>query len=136
MSTLRVFPPVPAARSKSTQAFGQQVELLEGDDVVAHGRWLCSADISEGVVQILELTVSPTRARRGHGRQVMSAITEEAKRYFESRKVRLRRIWIAVEQKRQVIGRSFLMKFGFHHVGTVHEMLKDEDMLIYMRTFD
>jgi hypothetical protein len=43
---------------------------------------------------------------------------------------------MAVEQKRQVNGRSFLMQFGFNHVGTISQLLKREDLLIYMRTFD
>ena len=32
--------------------------------------------------------------------------------------------------------RSFLMQFGLHHVGTIQELLKDEDLLMYMRTLD
>jgi ribosomal protein S18 acetylase RimI-like enzyme len=129
-------PPAPPPRSKSEGSFHQIIRLVDGPETIAQAHWQCGGDISEGVAQILELTVSPARRRQGHGRKVMDAITAQAKAYFQSRKVPLRRIWITLEQKRQVIARSFLMKFGFHHVGTVHEMLKDEDMLIYMRTFD
>jgi ribosomal protein S18 acetylase RimI-like enzyme len=103
---------------------------------VGQARWMCWGEPGQGVAQILELTVSPAYGRKGHGRVLMNAVTEQALAYFKLRKVRLRRIWMAIAQEGQVIGRSFLMKFGFHHVGTVHELLVDEDLLIYMRTFN
>jgi hypothetical protein len=43
---------------------------------------------------------------------------------------------MTIEQKGQVIARSFLMQFGFNHVGTIAEVLKGEDLLIYLRTFN
>jgi hypothetical protein len=134
MPTLRYSP--PTARKETGIAFQQLIELLEGDQPIAHARWMCAADVSQGVVQILELTVPANQGRRGNGRILMNALTEQARDYFKLRKSKLRRIWMAIEQEGQVIGRSFLMKFGFHHVGTVHELLEDEDMLIYMRTFN
>jgi ribosomal protein S18 acetylase RimI-like enzyme len=134
MATLRLSPPV--SQKGSSGAFQQLIELLEGERAIAHARWMCGGDVSQGVVQILELTVPPEQGRRGHGRILMNALTEQARDYFQLRKSTLRRVWMAIEQEGQVIGRSFLMKFGFHHVGTVHELLDDEDMLIYMRTFN
>jgi len=134
MSTVHISPAV--SLRTTVGAFQQSIELREGDELIGNARWICSGDSSEGVVQILELNVSAGRGRRGNGRALMDHLTQQAKDYFKLHNIKLRRIWIVIEQKRQVIGRSFLMKFGFHHVGTVHEMLKDEDLLVYMRTFD
>ena len=126
----------PAARSKSDGSFIQSVRLMDGEQVLAQARWQVSGEAAQGVAQLLELTVIESRRRQGHGRRVMDAVAGQAQEYFRSRKLPLRRLWVAIEQKRQVIGRSFLMQFGFNHVGTVGEMLKDEDLLVYMRTFN
>ena len=126
----------PPLRSKSVESFCQTVRLLDGEELVAYARWQLTGDLSNGVAQLLELTVAEPRRRQGHGRRVMDAVVGQAEEYFRSRKLPLRRLWVAIEQKRQVIGRSFLMQFGFNHVGTVGEMLKDEDLLVYMRTFN
>ena len=126
----------PPARTKPVGPFLQSIRLADGEEVVGHARWQASFDPSHGAVQILDLTVSPTRRRQGNGRRLMDAITAQANEYFRCRKSRLRRVWIPVDQKAQVVARSFLMKFGFHHVGTIQELLRDEDLLMYMRTFD
>jgi ribosomal protein S18 acetylase RimI-like enzyme len=126
----------PPARTKTTENFIQSVRLMDGKELIAHARWQCAVDPAHGVAQLLELTVVASRQRQGHGRRVMDAVTAQASEYFRSRKSQLRRIWLAVEQKRQVIGRAFLMQFGFNHVGTVSELLKDEDLLVYMRAFN
>ena len=52
------------------------------------------------------------------------AVVEQARPFFKSRGAKLRRIWLAVEQKTQVIARSFLMKHNFHHTASVSELLK------------
>jgi ribosomal protein S18 acetylase RimI-like enzyme len=110
--------------------------MMDGEELIAHARWQTSSDPAQGVAQLLELWVSPAHRRVGNGRKVMDAVVAQAMDHFRSRKSLLRRLWLAVEQKRQVNGRSFLMQFGFNHVGTVSELLKDEDLLIYMRTFN
>jgi GNAT superfamily N-acetyltransferase len=126
----------PPARSKAPEPFLQSIRLADGDQLIGQARWQASFDSSQGVAQILDLTVSPAYRRKGNGRRLMEAITAQATEHFKCRKSRLRRLWIPIHQKSQVIARSFLMQFGFHHVGTVQELLKDEDLLIYMRTFD
>jgi GNAT superfamily N-acetyltransferase len=126
----------PAARSKSDGSFIQSVRLMDGEQVLAQARWQVSGEAAQGVAQLLELTVAEGRRRQGHGRRVMDAMTAQVREHFSSRKVTLRRVWVAIDQKRQVIGRSFLMQFGFNHVGTIGELLRDEDLLVYMRTFD
>lgn len=129
-------PPAPAVPSKTAEPFFQSIRLVDGRELLGQARWQCAADPSQGVVQLLALSVSPPYRRQGHGRRLMDAVVGQGMEYFQVRKLRLRRVWVAIEQKRQIIARSFLMQFGFNHVGTVSELLKDEDLLIYMRTFD
>ena len=126
----------PLSKSKSPDPFLQTLKLTIGNQPIAQARWLCSTDPAQGVVQLLELTVHPDHRRQGHAHRLMEALTQQAQTYFKNQKSRLRRIWTPIEQKYQVIARSFLMQFGFNHVGTVSELLKDEDLLIYMRTFN
>jgi GNAT superfamily N-acetyltransferase len=127
----------PSVRAGATgETFFQTLRLTAGDELIAQARWLVNTDPSHGAAQIVEFTVSPNHRRKGHGHFLMEALTTQATEFFALRKSRLRRVWLSLEQKRQVIARSFLMQFGFNHVGTVSELLKREDLLIYMRTFD
>ena len=134
MPDLLIEPPLP--RAKSRDPFLQTLKLTVGSDPIAQARWLCSTDPAQGVAQLLDLTVHPDHRRQGHAHRLMEALTQQAQTYFKNQKSRLRRIWTPIEQKHQVIARSFLMQFGFTHVGTVSELLRDEDLLVYMRTFD
>ena len=135
MPKLTFDPPVrPTAATADT--FLQTIRLTTGDEQIAQARWLTTTDPAHGVVQILDFSVAPAHRRKGHGHFLMESLTAQATEYFALRKTRLRRAWLALEQKRQVIARSFLMQFGFNHVGTISQLLKREDLLIYMRTFD
>lgn len=128
-------PPLPPTLS-GDDTFVQTIRLHDGPTLIGQARWHCATPPAQGVVQILELSVAEPHRRQNHAHTLMDAVTKQAKSYFKQHGRKLRRLWLTLEQERQVLGRSFLMKFGFHHVGTVHEMLKDEDMLVYMRTFD
>jgi GNAT superfamily N-acetyltransferase len=120
----------------SPDTFVQTIRLTRDREVIGQARWHCAVDPAQGIAQLLELTIAPPHRRQEFGRRLMEAVTAQASQFFKSRQSRLRRVWISIEQEQQVIGRSFLMQFGFHHVGTVQELLKGEDLLIYMRTFD
>jgi GNAT superfamily N-acetyltransferase len=126
-------PPVSAT---TTDPFLQTIQLNAGDQIIARARWISGAEPAEGVVQVLELTVAPAHRRQGHGKRLMNLLTDQCRQHFKLRTAKLRRQWIAVDQKRHVIARSFLMGFTFNHVATVKELLKDQDLLTYMRTFD
>lgn len=133
MPTLRFTPPVTV---KSIDPFIQSIELVEGEQVIGQARWISTDQPAQGVVQILELTIKEALRRHGHAKRLMEALTNQARDHFKLRRAALKRIWLTIDQKRQVNARSFLMKFGFHHVGTIKELLKDEDVLIYMRTMN
>src|SRR5688572_10079996 len=126
----------PKVSAKAADPFVQTIRLLQGDQVIGRARWITAPDPAEGIVQILELTVADPDRRNGNGRRLMEALAQQAHEHFKLRNQKLRRIWLGVNQKGQVTARSFLMKFTFNHVGTVPNLLQDEDMLIYMRAFD
>src|SRR6188474_2041952 len=99
----------PPVERKSAELFLQTIRLAQGDQELGRACWIAGQEVQEGVVQIIELTVTPGNWRKGHGQRLMEALTEQCRKYFKLRKSRLRRIWVAVDQKRHVIGRSFLM---------------------------
>ncbi|HYE19331.1 MAG TPA: GNAT family N-acetyltransferase [Tepidisphaeraceae bacterium] len=130
-------PPIEAGVTPDAgDVFVQTIELRDGDRLLARAKWSSNPDTAVGVAQLLELWVAPESRRQGNGRRLMEELTRQAVGYYKARKSRLRRVWAAIAQKRDVIARSFLMRYTFHHVGTVKELLRDEDMLVYMRTMD
>ena len=126
----------PPLSAKSQDPFLQTIRLMDGDKEIARSRWISEQEATEGLVQIVELRVTPAYRRQGHGKRLMEVLVQQCREHFKLRKTRLRRIWLALDQKRNVIARSFLMRYTFNHVATVRELLKDEDLLIYMRAFD
>lgn len=135
MPSLLCDPPLPPTAAGSGP-FVQSLRLMEGKIVIAAARWHSGTTTSQGVVQIIDLAVAPEHQRKGHGARILKECYRQATDFYKARKAKLRRAWIAVEQKRHVIARAFLTQQGFHHVGTVQELLRDEDLLIYSRTFD
>jgi ribosomal protein S18 acetylase RimI-like enzyme len=127
-------PPIPP--KPPADGFLQTIRLSDGGRVVGVARWHVRPGSTDGVAQLLDLTVPTTRARHGHGRQLMHAVYAQVQAYFRARRIVPRRLWIAVEQKTQIIGRSFLTGLGFHHVATVSNLMKDQDALVYTRSFD
>ena len=127
-------PPLPSKTSQD--GFVQTIRFMDGDRQIGLARWYASANIADGTVQILELSIAPNHARKGHGNQLLDDLIAQCQSYFRARKSTFRRLWMMVEQKRQVIGRSFLTGHGFHHVGSMKDLLVDQDGLIYMRGMD
>ncbi len=117
-------------------AFVQTVELRENGVLLGRAIWAAPSDLSQGVAQIVDLTVPDDRRRNGFGGQLILAVVEQAQIYFKSRGAKLRRLWFSVEQKSQVNARAFLMKHNFHHTASISELLIKQDALIYTRAFD
>jgi GNAT superfamily N-acetyltransferase len=88
------------------------------------------------VVQILEFWIDPAFRRKGNGRRLMRGLVEQARVLHAIRKEPLRRLWIGVGHKTQVVGRSFLTCEGFHHISTTGGLMLDEDQLIYVKSLD
>jgi ribosomal protein S18 acetylase RimI-like enzyme len=116
--------------------FLQTVALSQNNRAVATARWHVAPDAPDGVVQLLDFTVVPVRRRQGLGKQLLAALVEQCHAYHRARQVPLRRVWISLRQKQHVIARAFFMSQGFTHIATIKDLLKDEDALIYIRTFD
>ena len=132
-------PPVNArdARdAREARGFTQCIALVERDQSIALARWHAPREANDGVMQILDLIVAPEHGRKGHGRALLRAAIEQASEYFRARELRLRRVWILVQQKQQVIGRAFFTQNGFHHVATIPDLLRDQDALVYVRSMD
>ena len=125
-----------AADVEAGNAFVQTLELRENGVLLGRAVWAAPSDLSQGVAQIIDLTVPEDRRRKGLGSQLIVAVVEQARPFFKSRGAKLRRIWLSVEQKTQVNARSFLMKHNFHHTASVSELLMKQDALIYTRAFD
>src|SRR2546429_9948276 len=112
MPDLVIHPPAPRKSSKSADSFVQTIDLMDGPTRIGRARWQCVSDLSQGVVQILELTVAPRLRRRGHAHRLMEAITTQAGGYFKAGGARPGGGWIATEQERPGFARSSRREFG------------------------
>ena len=126
-------PPLPPAVA-GVETFGQTIRLIDGDTLLATARWIAPTS-SVGSVQLLELHVDTKVRRAGHGRRVIQHLLDQAVKFHTARKTPLRRIWVGVGHKSQVIGRAFLTGEGFHHVGSAGGLFGDEDMLVYVKAY-
>lgn len=117
------------------EPFIQTVRLVDNAATIATGHWYATGG-ADGVVQIVDLHVAPALRRQGIGGQLLDAVVAQAAEYHKRRRVKFRQIWIAVEQKRQVIGRAFLMEHNFHHIGTIADIYREQDVLIFKKSMD
>ncbi len=142
MSELSYEPPLLPTRTtargapapQSSSGFVQSITLREGTQTIGTARWHAPSS-EDGVAQLLELATWPPHQRRGHGRQLLLAVIGQAREHFHSRGLKLRHMWLGVEQKSQVNARAFLTANGFHHVSTVQDLLRKQDLLIYIKSF-
>jgi len=126
-------PPVPS--KISDRLFVQTIVLKDDDRTLGRAVWSATAP-TQGVVQILEFCIDPAFRRKGNGRRLMRGLVEQARALHAIRKEPLRRLWIGVGHKTQVVGRSFLTCEGFHHISTTGGLLSNEDQLIYVKSLD
>jgi ribosomal protein S18 acetylase RimI-like enzyme len=109
------------------------VQLLDGDRPVGRATWAIT-DPDEGLIQVLSITITPADQRRGHGRQLLQAMYAAARAELGTQP--LRRAWIGVGNKVHVVARAFLTGEGYHHVGSNSGIYRDQDLLIYVKSFD
>ena len=133
-------PPMPSLTFDPplSRAPGLIQTVRASDSAVPTGMavWHSPVEATDGVAQILDFTIPPTHRRRGHGKRLMVAVVGQFVAYHRLREIAPRRLWLTVRQKNQVVARAFLISQGFVHVATVTELLRDEDALVYVRTFD
>jgi ribosomal protein S18 acetylase RimI-like enzyme len=132
---MQSFESTPPITIKTTGTFVQTIQLKDGDHQLGRAIWT-AADPSQGVIQILELWVDPKARRAGHATQLYHQLIANAREFHKLRKEPLRRVWISMAHKSQVIGRSFLTGQGFHNISTTGGVLQDEDQLIYVKSLD
>jgi GNAT superfamily N-acetyltransferase len=132
MATFSYEPPLPPL---APDAFVQTVHLSEEGERIGAATWVIP-DIEAGVLQILTMEIAQPHRRRGHGKRLLSEVLKQGNALCKTRKRKLRKSWMLLRHKGQVVGRSFLTGQSFHHVTTVSHLLKDEDGLVYIRAFD
>lgn len=115
--------------------FVQTVRLTDGDTPIAHGYWHASPT-RLGAIQIVDLYVEKSHRRRKMGGHLLRAILEQAGEYHRRQRRTLRQIWFPIAQKKEIVARAFLAEHNFHHVATISEMLRDEDILVFKRSLD
>ena len=128
-------PPLPRAIDARSNSFLQRIDLRDARHPIGHAVWHL-IDLDEGVVQLVELTIDPKLRRRGHAGALLNESIAQAKAMCKLRRVPLRRLWVALGQKSQVHARAFLTRHGFHHTSSVTDLLRDQDLLVYVRSFD
>jgi ribosomal protein S18 acetylase RimI-like enzyme len=132
---MAVFTYEPALPPVAPDAFVQTIRLADEGKPVATATWSLPA-IDAAVLQILTFEVAKDHRRHGHAKSLMTEMLRQGTLLCKSRKKKLRKAWILVRQKEQVVGRAFLTGQSFHHVATLPNLLKDEDGLVYVRAFD
>ena len=126
-ANIRLSPPISAT---TTLPVIQKIELLEAGDVIASATWFTTG--TDGLIQLLSVEVALDHRRRGVGSRLFAVLLKEANLFFRSRGGRLRRVTACAEQKSHIIARAWLTHLGFHHVQTLTNTLKDQDVLVYL----
>ena len=125
---LRLTPP---ANATVALPFLQGVELLNDlGTPIARCVWFTTG--TDGVMQLLHVEVDPAERRKGVGSKAFKLTMKEADLFFRSRGGRLRRVFCNVEQKSHIVFRAWLTKNGFHPTNTMTNVLKKQDLMVYL----
>ena len=125
-------PPITAKTAEGP--FGQQITILDNGKQIGLARWHC--DAVEGLMQVLDLTISSDHRRNKLGTRMLHTAIEQARQLHRFRKTKIRRVWFGLAQKTEVVGRSFLTSCGFQHVGTMNGLFRDQDLMFYVKSLD
>jgi GNAT superfamily N-acetyltransferase len=127
-------PRVPAKPRE--EPFVQTIEMVASDGtLIGRGVWRVGGT-NDGVLQVVELQIKPPFRTAGNGTRLMKQMIQQGGTLCARRGCRVRRVWIGVEQKTQIEARGFLTDLGFHHVATVTELYRGQDLLIYQKALD
>jgi ribosomal protein S18 acetylase RimI-like enzyme len=94
------------------------------------------ADPAEGVMQVLSIWVRPEHQRQGVGSELLTRAIALAKQQLAAQGSKLRKVIVLLGHERDIIARAFLTRHGFHHVHTMKGLLKDQDWLGYVKSYD
>ena len=123
----------PVAHPTVEASFVQTIDMTDGAANIGQAIW-SAPELGDGVVQLLTLRIDPAHRRRQLGTKLLAAVIAEARAHCAGRGIKLRQLWCGIEQKTQVQARAFLMHNNFHHVATLPDLLKGQDMLIYKKS--
>jgi GNAT superfamily N-acetyltransferase len=111
------------------------LRLTFAGQAIGEASWTLTGPVADGVVQVVRFTIDEVHRRQGHGGRMMKELVAQTRRALAAKGSKLRRVWVAVEQKTQIHARAFLTQQGFHHVTTVENLLKRQDLLIYVKSY-
>lgn len=121
----------PPSSALSTSPIVQKVELLnDAGATIAHATWFSTG--VDGQLQLLHLEVAPDQRRRGVGTKLFTLLKKEADLFFRSRGQRLRRIFCYAAHRDDIVFRGWLTRQGFHPTNTMTNVLKKQDVMIYL----
>jgi GNAT superfamily N-acetyltransferase len=120
------------ATGDTTLPASRRLELLEAGRPVAYIQTHLTAPPFASL-QILHIEVVPERRRSGLGSQLLTAAIADAATLLG--KTKLRRVHTATAHKSHLHFRAFLTRHGFHHTATTTGLLKDEDLLVYIKSY-
>ena len=109
------------------------VRLTADGHLIGRATWVVT-EPGEGLVQLLSITIDPAHQRRGYGRRLLHGLYDAARGQLEG--VPLRRVWVCAGNKAHVIARAFFTGEGYHHVGSNSGVWRDQDLLVYVKSFD
>ncbi|MCC6239808.1 MAG: hypothetical protein IT448_05900 [Phycisphaerales bacterium] len=133
MPDFQMHPILPA--KPGDEPFSQRIDLIVNGKPAGSALWNTSGS-ADAVVQLVSLHVGVSLRRQHLATALLEVVIAQGREYFRRRggKMKLRQLWYAVEQKSQVGGRAFLMHNNFHHVGTLPDLLKKQDLLFYKKS--
>ena len=123
----------PPLQSATDGPLIQTITMSDDLEPIGQAAWSAPA-LADGVIQLLSLAIVPIHRRRRHGSKLLAALIEQGRLHCAGRNLKLRQLWCGVEQKTQVDARAFLMHNNFHHVATIQDLLKGQDLLIYKKS--
>lgn len=103
-----------------------------GNKIIGKALWYVKGDPNEGVVELDELYVFENFRKRGIGNTLINATIASAKKYFETLRIKPRRIFLSTEED-NLNARRLYKKFGFECVANLGPLYSDENNeLIYI----
>jgi len=105
------------------------------ENIVGIVQWHIKEDPNLGVVEIEEVYVREKHRHKGIGSALMEFSLKSIKEYYNSLKIKLRRLLLFVDEN-NVIARKMYEKMGFRLVSDVGDLFFDgEKELIYVLSF-
>ena len=70
-----------------TLGFTQLVRMAESGRSIGTARWHVAEDSTDGIVQILDFSITAKLRRKGNGKRLIAAVIEQIRLYHRAREV-------------------------------------------------